>query len=148
LALDLLWLPTGTRSITAAAAAATPSATSAATPATASLLVGCGWLAGFSASCFPRPLRARGDRHDPGQPARTAPTAWLLAGPRVHLFDPLVELGQPFFHRPLDLWAWGARLLGPNARPFGADSFRRGVGVGRLRLDRDLRREFRHLQKS
>jgi hypothetical protein len=144
LALDLLRLPAGGRSI----AAASPSAASPATPATASLLVGCGWPAGFSAGRFPRPLRARGDRHDSGQPARTAPPAGLLAGARIHLFDPLVELGQPLFHRPLDLWAWGARLLGPNARPFGADSFRRGVSVGRLGLDRDFRREFRHLQKS
>jgi hypothetical protein len=72
----------------------------------------------------------------------------LLARARVYLFDPLVELGQPLFHRSLDLWAWSARLLGPNTGPFGADSFRRGVGVGRLGVDRDLRREFRHLPKS
>jgi hypothetical protein len=72
----------------------------------------------------------------------------LLPRARVHLFDPLVELGQPLFHRSLDLWAWGARLLGPNTGPFRADSFGRGIGVGRLGVDRDLRREFRHLPKS
>ncbi len=133
------------RSIAASAAAAT-SAT--ASPATAALLVGCGWPSGFSAGRFPRPLGARRHGYDAGQPARSPSSAWLLAGARVHLFDPLVELGQPLFHRPLDLWAWGARLLGPNTGPFGADSFGRRVGVGRLRLDRDLRREFRHLRKS
>jgi hypothetical protein len=72
----------------------------------------------------------------------------LLARTRVHLLDPFVELGQPLFHRPLDLRARGAWLLRPDARPLRANGFWRGIGVGRLGLDRDLRREFRHLQKS
>jgi hypothetical protein len=72
----------------------------------------------------------------------------LLARTRVHLLDTFVELGQPLFHRPLDLRARGAWLLRPDARPLRANGFWRGIGVGRLGLDRDLRREFRHLQKS
>ncbi len=142
LALDLLRLPILARSI-AAPTAATP-----ATPTAAPLLVGSGWPAGFGAGGFSGSLQARHDRHDSGQSARAAPPAGLLAGARVHLFDPLVELGQPLLHRSLDLRTRSARLLGPDARPFRADGVRRGVGVGRLGLDRDLRREFRHLWKS
>jgi hypothetical protein len=143
LALDLL------RLATLAGLIATPAAaTTAATPPAAPLLVGSRWPAGLSAGRFSRPLRARRDRHDSGEPARPAPPAGLFARARIHLLDPLVELSQPLFHRPLDLGTWGARLLRPDARPFGADSFGRGVGVGRLGLDRDLRREFRHQRKS
>jgi hypothetical protein len=129
------------------AATATAAATTA-TPAAAPLLIGSGWPCGFGAGRFARPLGARRNRHDSGQSAGAAPPAGLLAGARVHLFDPLVELCQPLFHRPLDLGARGAWLLGPNSRPFGADCFRRRVGVGRLGLERDLRWEFRHLPKS
>ncbi|TMD46623.1 MAG: hypothetical protein E6I86_11925 [Chloroflexi bacterium] len=142
----LLRLRTLGRSIATSAGCATSA--SASTPAAAPLLIGSGWSVGLGAGGFARPLGARRNRHDSGQPAGAPPAAWLLAGARVHLFDPLVELGQPLFHRPLDLRARGSRLLGPNARPLGADRFWRGVGVGRLGLDRDLRREFRHLQKS
>ncbi|HEV2012796.1 MAG TPA: hypothetical protein VGR77_02780 [Candidatus Dormibacteraeota bacterium] len=97
---------------------------------------------------FSRPLRARGDRHDPGQTTRSAPAAGLLAWAGVHLLDPLFEFSQPLLHRALDLRARCPRFLGPGARPIRANGFWRGVGVGRLGLDRDLRREFRHLPKS
>jgi hypothetical protein len=138
-----LRLPARRRSI-----AATTTAAAAAPPPATPLLVGSGRPCRFSARPFPRSLRARDDRHDPGQAARPAPAGRLLARARVDLLDPFVELGQPFFDRPLDLRTRGARLLGPDARPFGTNGFRRGVGVGRLGIDRDLRREFRHLEKS
>jgi hypothetical protein len=146
LALRLLRLRTLGRSIAASAACAT-SATASTTPA-APLLIGNGWSAGLGAGGFARPFGARRDRHDSGQPARAPSPAGLLAGARIDLLDPLIELGQPLLHRSLDLRARSARLLGPDARPFRADSVRLGVGVGRLGLDRDLRREFRHLRKS
>ena len=141
----LRWRTLGGSIATSAACATSPTAS---TSAAAPLLIGRGWSAGLGAGGFARPLGARRHRHDAGQPARASPPAGLLAGARVHLLDPLVELGQPLFHRPLDLRTRGARLLWPNAGPLRADGFWRGVGVGRLGLDRDLRREFRHLQKS
>jgi hypothetical protein len=144
--MHLLRLPALSRAIAAFAACGTAAA--AATAAAAPLLIGRGCPDTVCPGRLPRPLGARQHRHDSGQPARAAPAAGLLAGAGVHLFDSLVELGQPLFHRPLDLRARRARLLGPNARPFGPDSFQRRVAVGRLGLDRDLRREFRHLPKS
>jgi hypothetical protein len=72
----------------------------------------------------------------------------LFARPRVLLLDPLVEFSQPYLDRPLDLWAGRAWLLRPDARAIRADGFGWRIGVGRFRLDRDLRWEFRHLPKS
>jgi hypothetical protein len=143
LALGLFRLPTGARSVaagTAAAAAPPPSATP--------LLVGTGWPPGIGAGRFARPLRTGRNRHDSRQPTGAASPAGLFARTRIHLLDAFVEFSQPLLHRPLDLRARGARLLRPDARSLGANGFWRGVGVGRLGLDRDLRREFRHLQKS
>ncbi|HXN91580.1 MAG TPA: hypothetical protein VN906_08855 [Candidatus Sulfotelmatobacter sp.] len=135
-------LTTRARSIAASATSAT-----AATPATA-LLVRSRRPSGIGAGRVSRPLRPCHDGDDSGQPARTAPPAGLLAGTRVHLLDALVEFSQPLFHRPLDLRARGAWLLRPDARPLGTNGFWRRIGVGRLGLDRDLRGEFRHLEKS
>jgi hypothetical protein len=104
------------------AAASGPAAT-AATAASPPLLVGSGRPGGFSASGFARSLRARRDRNEAGQAAWAAPPAGLLAGARVHLLDALVEFSQPLFHRPLDLRAWRAWLLRPDARPLGANGF-------------------------
>jgi hypothetical protein len=124
------------------------SATAAPTSAAATLLIRSCWPAGFRSARFPGTLGTRRDRDDSGQPARAAPPAGLFARTRIDLLDPLIEFGQPLFHGPLDLWAWGAWFLGPDARPLGANGFGRGVGVSRLGLERDLRREFRHLRKS
>jgi hypothetical protein len=89
----------------------------------------------------------RGGRDDSGQAARPSPTARLLVG-RALLLDSILELGQPLFHRALDLRARRARLLGPDARPIRANGFGRWIGVGGFGLDRNLRRKFWHLRES
>ena len=119
-------------------------AAGAATP----LLVGSAWSPGLSAGRFARPFRAGCNRHDSRQPARAASSAGLFARTRIHLLDSLIEFRQPLLHGPLDLGSRSAWFLRPDARPLGANGFWRGVGVGRLGPDRDLRREFRHQQKS
>jgi len=121
-----------------ATAAATPS------PPPATLV---GWDSGGGLGT--RTLRARwGDLgQNPRQTAQPAAAAGLLAGPRILGLDPLLELGQPFLYRPLDLRTRRSRLLGPDPRPVGSNGFRRWVGVGRLGVDRDFRREFRHQSK-
>jgi hypothetical protein len=134
-----LRLSRGTRPFTTTAAATTP---------TTPLLVRSRRPSGFGAGGLPRPLRARHYRHDSCQPARAAAPAGQLARPGVDLLDAFIEFGQPLFHGPLDLRTRRAWLLRPDARPFGANGFWRRIGVGRLGLDRDLRREFRHLQES
>jgi hypothetical protein len=89
----------------------------------------------------------RGSRDDPGKAAWPSPSARLLVR-RALLLDSILELGQPLFHRALDLRARRARLLGPDARPIGPNGFGRRVGVGGFGLDRNLRRKFWHLRKS
>ncbi|TMG30117.1 MAG: hypothetical protein E6H93_09465 [Chloroflexi bacterium] len=120
-----------------------PAAT--ATSAATAALVGRRSRHGFG----PRPLGPRrwDGRHDASQAARPAPPARLLAGPSVVLLDALVELGEPLFHRPFDLGTGRSWLLGPDPRTVGSNGFRWWIGVGRLGLDRDFRREFRHLSK-
>src|SRR5438128_2205419 len=81
-------------------------------------------------------------------PSTTAPAALLLARARILLLDALLEFREPLFHRPLDLGSRCARLFRPDARPIRTNGFGQRVGVGRLVLDRDLRREFGHLPES
>src|SRR5438270_435760 len=90
--------------------------------------------------------RSSGSRPPPAA-SPPPPAARLLAGPSVVLLDALVELGEPLFHRPFDLGTGRSWLLGPDPRTVGSNGFRWWIGVGRLGLDRDLRREFRHLSK-
>jgi hypothetical protein len=121
-------------------------ASAAASPPAATWFVGglgpCAFGAGTLRS------RWRGDRHDSRQAACPSPPAGLLARARVLLLDPLIELGEPLFHRPLDLRARRAWLFRPDARPIGTDGFGWWIGVARFGLNGDLRREFRHLPKS
>jgi hypothetical protein len=121
-----------------------PATTAATSPAPATLVRRLAWD-GFR----PRTLGPRlGDsRHDARQTAQAMPPARLLAGPRILLFDALLELGEPLLHRSLDLRTRGSWLLGPDPGPIGSNSFGWWIGVGRLGLDRELRREFRHLSK-
>jgi hypothetical protein len=114
------------------------------------LLIGGLSAAGLGPDPFGWTLRAWGGRlrHDARQAAGSPAAARLLARARVLLLDPLLELSEPLFHRPLDLRAWRAWLVRPDARPVRANGFGRRVGVGRFGFDRDLRREFRHLPKS
>jgi hypothetical protein len=121
----------------------TATATTSAPPAT--LVVGRLRTRAFGAGAFGS--GRRGSRDDPSQTAWPAPAARLLAGHAL-LLDSILELGQPLFHRALDLRPGRARLLGPDARPIGADGFGRRIGVSRFRLDRNLRRKFWHLRKS
>jgi hypothetical protein len=87
-------------------------------------------------------------RNNARQAAGSSPAARLLARAGVLLLDALLEFSQPLLHRPLDLRARRAWLVRPDARPIRANGFERRVGVGRLGVDRDLRRDFRHLPKS
>jgi len=98
----------------------------------------------------PLPLRSRGrrSRDDPGQAARPSAPDRLLARAPLLLLDPLLEFAEPFFHRPLDLRPWRARLFRPDTRAIRADGFGRWVSVGRFGFDCDFRREFGHLPKS
>ena len=86
-------------------------------------------------------------RDDACQSPRAAAACSLVARRRGLLFQPRLKLTEPLLHRPLDLRPRRARLLGPNARTVGTNSFRRRIGVGRFRFDRDLRREFGHLRQ-
>jgi hypothetical protein len=98
----------------------------------------------------PRTLGSRlGDsRHDARQTAQATPPAGLLAGPGILPFDAFLELGEPLLHRSLDLRTRGSWLLRPDTGPVGSNRFGWWIGVGRLGLDRELRREFGHHRAS
>jgi len=93
----------------------------------------------LGAGAFSAGRRGRGD--DPGQAAWPSPSARQLVR-RALLLDAILELGQPLFHRALDLRAGRARLLRPDARPIRADGFGRRIGIGGFWLHRNLRRKF------
>lgn len=89
----------------------------------------------------------RGGWNDPCQAARPAATHGLISRVRLLIFDAFFEIGQPLLHRALDLRPGRARFFGPDPGPVGSDRFRRRVRIGRLVINRDFRREFRHLRQ-
>jgi hypothetical protein len=121
-----------------------PATTAATSPAPPTLLRRLAWD-----RFRPRTLGTRlgNSRHDACQTAQATPPTRLLAGPGVVLLDAFLELGEPFLDRSLDLRTRGSWLLGPDPGPVGSNRFGWWIGVGRLGLDRELRREFRHLSK-
>src|SRR4029077_11778703 len=114
-------------------------ATAASPPPPAATLLITGLSApGLGPDSFGWTLRAWGGRvrHEGRTAAGSRAAARLLARARVLLLAPLLEFSQPLLHRPLDLRAWRAWLVRPDARPVRADRFGRWVGVGRFGFDR------------
>jgi hypothetical protein len=86
----------------------------------------------------------RRNRDDAREAARSPAPHRLVPWISDLLLDLLLELGEPIFHRPLDLRSRRPWFFRPDSRPIGPDGFWRRIGVGGLGLDGDVRREFGH----